>query len=1508
MKTWSVNLVLAAAMGLGAPMARGVLPSDPSRPDLDRRAEALENARAKSASARGLAQRAAEEVLRNRLSGARVSRDRITGSPRHITAGRGFLTGPGGHGGAVSKSSLEAFPASDHARVIKAFLNEHSAVFGHDASALDSARVRQDDVTQHNGLRTLIWEQTLDGIPVFEALLKGHITWAGELVNLSSHFILDPAKAVQAGALNRNAAPGRPGISAVKALVLAAADLGVTLDEEGITMDEGPVGAEQKQTLYAGPLAGPAWAQQYWVPMDADTTRLCWQVFVTARLPKMERYQMLMDARTGEVILRRNVTVNISPATYNIFPSDSPSPFSPGSATPTTFQPPVTNRTMVTLSALDTNASPLGWINDGQTRTVGNNATAYLDRDYDLVADVPQPQATGTNRVFDFPLNLTSQPAAYADASTVQLFYRANWYHDRLYRLGFTEAAGNYQSNNFARGGFGRDAVICLVQAGADVGASDNAIFMGSPDGYAGVVSMFVWAGPNPDRDGSLDQEIVIHELTHGLSGRLVGGGIGISQLQSRGLGEGWSDFYALCLLSQSSDDLTGNYAMAGYATYREGGYNFEQNYYFGIRRYPYSTEMTRSPLTFKDIDPTQADPHVGVPVNPLSGGSYAALVHNQGEVWCVTLREIWASLVAKSGWSLGNEVTLQLVTDGMKLGPANPTFLESRDAIINADLAYTGGANYDEIWIAFAKRGMGASAISPPNFTTVGVVEAFDVPPDVFVGVEVPIGLMRVRVTPTALTALYAGDTNSIFLRITDGPGVTNATIVASTTTGTNLIFRNNGVPPDLLTNDQVYSASLRVPTTGDSVTINMVITAPGKDPSTNSVTYLIVPTPSNDHFTNSLKVPVTGDYYLANNRRATTEMLEPDHDSVPSADHSLWWKYTATSSTNVLVDSGGSDFRAIVAVYTNTTLATLQPVASAAGGVERFGPFVRFNTTAGTTYHVAVAGFDDQTFGTLRLLVTPGGVPDTNGPAVTVTNPISGIIVTTNRLTMSGTAVEPTPNAAGIRHIIISVTPVTVAGPTTTTFVSPVENAVGPLSTNWSAIVGLLPGDNSIRVVAEDFAGNLSTPVVVQATYRSPDPLNDFLVRAFALPGSNGVSSVNTLNATKEVGEPDHAGNAGGRSVWWSFTPSQDGVLTLSTSNSTFDTVLAVYTGTSVTNLTPVGSNDEAYSGASGGFSALSQAVRAGQTYRIAVDGYEGAGGAMFLTSSFAAATVYHVTAGGSAGGTATPASADVASNATLVVTAVPDANYLFDIWGGSIVSLANPLTLVVRSDLTLTAQFTPVTYSDGFESGDLLHLGWNTAGEQPWIVQTNVASIGQFAARSGAITHNQTSSLILTGNFRNDTASFDFKVSCEPVFDALWFYVDGVLQQQWTGELGWANYALPLAAGTHTLEWRYLKDASGSAGLDAGFIDNVILPFAVAVDGSTPAHLSLARQSDGSYYINLTGQVGQTYVTQVSSDLINWQSLSTDVATDGTARVADPASATNAPRFYRAIVPVP
>ena len=127
---------------------------------------------------------------------------------------------------------------------------------------------------------------------------------------------------------------------------------------------------------------------------------------------------------------------------------------------------------------------------------------------------------------------------------------------------------------------------------------------------------------------------------------------------------------------------------------------------------------------------------------------------------------------------------------------------------------------------------------------------------------------------------------------------------------------------------------------------------------------------------------------------------------------------------------------------------------------------------------------------------------------------------------------------------------------------------------------------------------------------------PADDAFANRITLSGSAGSTARSNFYASKEGGEPNHAGNSGGRSIWWRWTASTGGILTIDTFGSSFDTLLAVYTGTSVSSLTPVASNDNSGNSSQ---SFVSFGVVAGTSYQIAVDGANGAQGNVGLHWSF-------------------------------------------------------------------------------------------------------------------------------------------------------------------------------------------------------------------------------------------------------------------------------------------------
>jgi len=109
-------------------------------------------------------------------------------------------------------------------------------------------------------------------------------------------------------------------------------------------------------------------------------------------------------------------------------------------------------------------------------------------------------------------------------------------------------------------------------------------------------------------------------------------------------------------------------------------------------------------------------------------------------------------------------------------------------------------------------------------------------------------------------------------------------------------------------------------------------------------------------------------------------------------------------------------------------------------------------------------------------------------------------------------------------------------------------------------------------------------------------------------ALPRSGGGFDSSNVGASKQVGEPNHANNVGGRSVWFRFRPNQSGTVRVSTAGSNFDTLLAVYTGTQVNNLTRIRQDDDSGPGST---SRLQFQAQSGVVYRIAIDGYRAMSG---------------------------------------------------------------------------------------------------------------------------------------------------------------------------------------------------------------------------------------------------------------------------------------------------------
>ncbi|KAH6585732.1 hypothetical protein BASA50_001067 [Batrachochytrium salamandrivorans] len=328
-------------------------------------------------------------------------------------------------------------------------------------------------------------------------------------------------------------------------------------------------------------------------------------------------------------------------------------------------------------------SSPSGWT-DGKA-TDGNNAFTLT----------PSGKTTPSTRdgVFDTYFSGGGAPTSDVNlaAAAVNLFYITNVMHDISYQFGFTEIAGNFQNNNFGKGGEGGDAVTINV---LNSSRTDDANFFTSVDGQPAVMTMYPYTRSTPDRNPGFDNGVVFHEYTHGISTRLTGGPTVsgcLNKADSAGMGEGWSDIASMIIMAKSSDTATTDVYIGAYAT----------NYRTGLRSVPYTTDMKANPLTYGDLQTRFR-------------------LHDIGEVWASILWEVYWSLVTKHGFSTnlydakqsaGNVITMKIIIGGMMLQPCNPSFIEARNAILAADVDHYKGINKCDIYRGFAKRGLGFEA-----------------------------------------------------------------------------------------------------------------------------------------------------------------------------------------------------------------------------------------------------------------------------------------------------------------------------------------------------------------------------------------------------------------------------------------------------------------------------------------------------------------------------------------------------------------------------------------------------------------------------------------------------------------------------------------------------------------------------------------------------------------------------------------------------------------------------
>ena len=523
--------------------------------------------------------------------------------------------------------------------------------------------------------------QQYKGIPIYDGAATVRFDADGRLLEVAGRSITVEEDV-----------PVDPTVSAEEALRIAAAHVaepepaehaaldafGQPLAEPGLDLkDFAPVprtaGAgrpDRPATFDAPPFEHAVTVALMWFPLDG-TLRLSWHTKLA--VPGGAVYRLLVDARDERILLARRLTRQVTGAADVVLVAGDGRQHITMPRPADSYGPPVPPG----LPA----GFPYPWLIDASTR--GASVVSVLEPGATTV------QGSLANSDVRFA---PAVPDDHTDNLVVNLFALCSSMHDLLYLLGFREADGNFQTTNEGRGGRSADPVYARVHPQAVYGTAN----MGTPpDGSRPTMNMGLVTSTS--RHTALDPDVVFHEYTHGLTNRLVGGPLDDSSLdavQSGGMGEGWSDFFACIALGKT---VVGDWVV---------------NRASGIRAFPYDDNF---PDTFAS----------------LGTGRYVdEAVHEIGEIWCATLMTL--------SRRIGPWEAAQVVVDGLKLTSANPSFLGARDAILLAADRYSAGRGDDAadrgefvqtVWEVFAHFGMGPGARTSGAEHLTGIVPDFTPP-----------------------------------------------------------------------------------------------------------------------------------------------------------------------------------------------------------------------------------------------------------------------------------------------------------------------------------------------------------------------------------------------------------------------------------------------------------------------------------------------------------------------------------------------------------------------------------------------------------------------------------------------------------------------------------------------------------------------------------------------------------------------------------------------------------
>lgn len=505
-------------------------------------------------------------------------------------------------------------------------------------------------------------------------------------------------------------------------------------------------------------------------------------------------------------------------------------------------------------------------------------------------------------------------------------------------------------------------------------------------------------------------------------------------------------------------------------------------------------------------------------------------------------------------------------------------------------------------------------------------------------------------------LSAVNAGGTGARTLTLTINPAPASAPVITSaatasvnagslfsyriTASNTPTSFGADGLPAELTLNTgsgvisgtpslaRQYAVTLRAINASGTGYQNLVLTVLG-DSSFG---------PANDSFANRAVLVGTNVSVTGGNVNATAQTGEPNHAG-NAASKSVWWTWTAPVSGIATLDTIGSSFDTVLATYTGSTLTNLAEVASDDDDGGNRTSRLTFNAVAGTDYQFAVDGYAGLSGSIILNLVVNGIITPPSNDSFASALTLTGTLVFTSGRNTGASAQSGEPNHAGFaaRKSVWWNWTAPASGPVfvgtggsrfdtllavyTGSSVSALtliaSDDEGDNNNNTSQLTFSATSGVTYRIAVDGFLGDEGI-IVLGLQLRGSAPSNDSLQSAAPLSGLNPTATGVNTNATAQAGEPNHAGYPASKSVWWTWTAPASGLAQIATTGSSFDTVLAVYSGSSLGSLVPVASDDDRGGNLT---SKVTFTATSGTIYRIAVDGFAGAGGTVALSIALTA-----------------------------------------------------------------------------------------------------------------------------------------------------------------------------------------------------------------------------------------------------------------------------------------------